>query len=186
MSEKCIGTYLRRCFLIWPQWIITFCLKTRFQMTSRGFGVPTQWNGGHVVVPNQSRGIWKTFFCSNKFTKLLATWAKPLYSLFHPGLVLRNDLFNKKKIIFHPLNCFLDFLTSFLWSTKYLFKKDKHFAWSLPYRPQKWWQMKMLITQVRLLFPPQSFEQFCFHFFLKSQDFFIVIVSGKAKVFKNR
>ena len=157
MSEKCIGTYLRRCFLIWPQWIITFCLITRFQMTSRGFGVPTQWNGGHVVVPNQSRGIWKTFFCSNKFTKLLATWAKPLYSLFHPGLVLRNDLFNKKKIIFHPLNCFLDFLTSFLWSTKYLFKKDKHFAWSLPYRPQKWWQMKMLITQVRHLVSTAKF-----------------------------
>ena len=107
-----------------PQWIISFCLIERFQMTSRCFGVPTQWNGGHVVVPNQSRGIWKTFFCSNKFTKLLATWAKPLYSLFHPGLVLRNDLFNKKKIIFHPLNSFLDFLTSFLWSTISL-KKTK-------------------------------------------------------------
>ena len=116
--------------------------------------------------------MWKTFFCSNKFTKLMARWVKPLYSLFHPGLVLRNDLFNKKKIIFYPLNSFLDFLTSFLWSTKYLFKKDKHFAWSLPYRPQKWWQMKMFITQVRLLFPPQSFGQFCFHFFLRSQDNF--------------
>ena len=88
--------------------------------------------------------LWelKLFLCEKlSFVpiNLQSCWPRKqtLYSLFHPGLVLRNDLFNKKKIIFLPLNSFLDFLTSFLWSTKYLFKKDKNFAWSLPYRPQK-------------------------------------------------
>ena len=45
-------------------------------------GVPKQWNGDHVGVPNVSQCrswtlfLCNAFFCSNKFAKLLATWVK--------------------------------------------------------------------------------------------------------------
>ena len=44
-----------------------------------------QWNGSLIGVPSQSCWGWglgvllNTFFCSNKFTKLLVMWVKMLY-----------------------------------------------------------------------------------------------------------
>ena len=130
MIEKCIGTYLRRCFLIWPQWIISFCLIDAFSNDVTLFWCPNTMKRRPCWCPKPILWELKLFLCEKlSFVpiNLQSCWPREqtLYSLFHPGLVLRNDLFNKKKIIFHPLNSFLDFLTSFLWSTKYLFKKTK-------------------------------------------------------------
>ena len=47
-------------------------------------GVPKQWNGGHVVVPNKSCGSWNLFLCKpfllfQWITEMLATRVKMLY-----------------------------------------------------------------------------------------------------------